>query len=312
MDTSPRYSAPDVLAKIVGLGWRARRVVEGTISGQHKSPFHGFSVEFAAYREYSPGDDLRRLDWRVFGRTDRHYVKLFEEESNLRCTLVMDCSASMRYKSDTAAMSKFDYGATLAASLATLLVGQQDPVGLALFDKFERRLLPSAATQARLVEIIEALEAARPDHETELGAVLQTLAGKLNKRGLIVIISDLLTDETSLLDGLSRLQYRGHEVVVFQVLDRDELEMPFGDLVQFKDIEGIEELLAEPRGFRQAYQAAMNDFLAGVRGACASHGVDHQLFVTDQDLGDALSYYLHVRGRIRAAHHAAHKPHRPR
>ena len=297
---------------MVGLGWRARNVVEGTISGQHKSPFHGFSVEFAEYREYSPGDDLRRLDWRVFGRTDRHYVKLYEEESNLRCTLVMDCSASMRYKSDKAALSKFDYGATLAASLATLLVGQQDPVGLALFDNSERRLIPSAATQAKLVEIIEALESAKPDNQTDLGTVLQTLAGKLKKRGLIVIISDLLTDDASLADGLSRLQYRGHEIVMFQVLDRDELEMPFEGMVQFRDIEGAEELLAEPWAFRKAYRAAMEEFLAGIRATCSSRGIDHRLMLTDEDLGDALSYYLHIRGRLESARHASHEPHRSR
>ena len=299
MDTLPKYSDPEVLARIAGLGLRARRVVEGTISGLHKSPFHGFSVEFAEYREYSPGDDLRRLDWRVFGRTDRHFVKQFEQESNLRAMLVMDCSASMRYRGQKAALSKFDYAATLAASFATLLIGQQDPVGLALFDKQERQLLPAAATTSQLAQMIAMLEAAQPDRETELGGVLQTLAGQIKSRGLVVIISDLLTDLDLFYDGLSRLQYRGHEVLVFHILDRDELELPFNDLVQFHDIEGHEELFAEPWAFRQAYRAAMDEFVRGVQQTCGSRSIDYLLMLTDQDLGAALSHYLHARARWR-------------
>src|SRR5215510_9526053 len=181
MATSPKLSDPEVLARIAGLTLRARHVVEGTISGMHRSPFHGFDVEFAEYREYSPGDDLRRLDWRVLGRTDRFYIKQYEEESNLRATLVMDASASMRYGSG--AMTKFDYSATLAASLATLLIEQQDPVGLALIDTQQRQTLPPAATQAQLAQIMHQLEDALPDRETQLGPVLQTLAGQLKKRG---------------------------------------------------------------------------------------------------------------------------------
>ena len=168
MATSPKYSDPEILARIGDLMLRARQVAEGTISGLHRSPFHGFNVEFAEYREYSPGDDLRRLDWRVFGRTDRYYIKQYEEESNLRATLVLDCSASMRYGSG--AMTKFDYAATVAASLATLLVNQQDPVGLALFDAAPHPFLPPAATQAHLVQIVGRLQDARPDRETRAGA----------------------------------------------------------------------------------------------------------------------------------------------
>jgi uncharacterized protein (DUF58 family) len=203
MNESRKYSDPEVLARIAGLTLRASRVVEGTVCGLHRSPFHGFNVEFAEYREYSPGDDLRRLDWRVLGRTDRYYIKQYEEESNLRATIVLDASASMRYGSG--AMTKFDYAATLAASLATLLVEQQDPVGLALFDSQQRTVLQPAATQAQLTHIIHHLEDARPDRQTELGTVLQTLSGQLKRRGLIVIVSDLLTDLESFYDGLARL-----------------------------------------------------------------------------------------------------------
>jgi uncharacterized protein (DUF58 family) len=296
MAESPKYSDPEVLARIAGLMLRATRVVEGTVCGLHRSPFHGFNVEFAEYREYSPGDDLRQLDWRVLGRTDRYYIKQYEEESNLRATVVMDASASMRYGSG--AMTKFDYAATLAASLATLLVEQQDPVGLALFDSQERTILAPAATQSQLAQIIHQLEQAKPDRQTNLGSVLQTLAGKLKKRGLVIIISDLLTELEPFYEGLSRLQYLGNEVLVFQILDKDELDLPFKDLVLFRDIEGSEELFAEPWAFRKAYCQAMQQFVAEVKDTCGCRGIDHLLLRTDDDLAISLSHYLHRRERV--------------
>lgn len=297
MATSPKFSDPEVLARIAGLTLRARQVVEGTISGLHRSPFHGFNVEFAEYREYSPGDDLRRLDWRVLGRTDRFYVKQYEEESNLRATLVLDCSASMGYGSGP--LNKFHYAAVAAASLATLLVEQQDPVGLALFDRDAREILPPAATQAQLARIIGRLEAAQPNRDTNLGSVLQSLSEQSKQRGLTIILSDLLTDLASFQDGLERLQYRGHEILVLHVLDPDELTLPFNDLILFRDIEGTEELVAEPWAFRKAYQAAMQQFLDEVRGECGNRGIDYLLLRTDQPLADALSHYLHARERLK-------------
>lgn len=292
------FSNPDVLARISALQLRARRVVEGSVSGLHKSPFHGFNVEFAEYREYSPGDDLRRLDWRVLGRTDRYYIKQYEEESNLRATIVLDASRSMQYGTGT--RNKWEYAATLAAALATLLISQQDPVGLSLVDHQQRKLIPPAATQAQLMLILEELGQARPDRPTDLGPLLATLSSKLSRRGLVVIISDMLTDLPSFFDAINQLKFRGHELVLFQVLDRDELELPFNDLVQFRDIEGSEEVMAEPWAFRDAYRAAMQTFLDEVRDGCGARGMDHVLMVTDGDLAIALSHYLHSRLR---SHH---------
>ena len=268
MAKSPKYSDPEVLAPIAGLMFRARHVVEGTISGLHRSPFHGFNVEFAEYREYSPGDDLRRLDWRVLGRTDRFYIKQYEEESNLRATIVMDASASMRYGSGP--LTKFDYGATLAASLATLLVEQQDPVGLALFDKQQRQLLSPAATQSQLALIIGQLEEARPDRETDLGSVLKTLGDQLKKRGLVIIISDLLTDLRAFYDGLARLQYRGQRDPGPAHSRRRRARSAVQRLVLFRDIEGSEQFFAEPWGFRKAYCEAMQQFVAEVADGCGA------------------------------------------
>lgn len=295
MPPSRTYSDPDVIARISDLTLRSRRLVEGAISGQHRSPFHGFNVEFASYREYSPGDDLRRLDWRVFARSDRHYVKQYEEESNARVTFVVDASASMNYRGSAAALSKFDYGATLVVSLAMLLARQQDPVGLVLFDEGPHTVLPPSATQAQVTVMSDLLERCAPARKTELGGLLRSLCGQIRRRGLLVVVSDLFTDLDAVYDGLNRLQFLGHEVLVLQVLDRDETELPFDGPTVFHDIEGDEELFAEPAAFRQSYRRAMREFLDGVGKECGSRGYDHVRFFTDEPLGGALSSFLHAR-----------------
>ncbi|HWE39337.1 MAG TPA: DUF58 domain-containing protein [Isosphaeraceae bacterium] len=295
MPPSPKYSDPDVIARVSDLALRSRRLVEGAISGMHRSPFHGFNIEFASYREYAPGDDLRRLDWRVFARSDRHYIKQYEEESNVRVTFVVDASASMNYKGRDATLSKFDYGATMVVALSMLLTRQQDPVGLVLFDEAAGTILPHAATQAQVVVMTGLLERCTPARKTELGGLLRTLTDRLKRRSLLVVVSDLLTDLDSFHDGLDRLRFLGHEVLIMQVLDRDELELPFDGPTIFRDIEGDEELFAEPWAFRRSYQQAMRDFLDGVRKECGKRGYDHVRFLTDEHLGPALSTFLHAR-----------------
>ena len=246
MPPSRTYSDPDVFAPIADLALRSRRLVEGTISGQHRSPFHGFNIEFASYREYTPGDDLRRLDWRVFARSDRHYIKQYEEESNVRVNFVIDGSASMAYRGSGSVLSKFDYGATLVVSLAMLLARQQDPVGLVLFDEEATTVLPPSATQGQVTVMSDLLQRCTPARKTELGGLLRSLAGRVRRRGLMVIVSDLFTDLDAVYDGLNQLRFLGHEVLVMQVLDRDETELPFDGPTLFHDIEGDEELFAEP------------------------------------------------------------------
>jgi uncharacterized protein (DUF58 family) len=295
MAPSPTYSDPDVIARISDLTLRSRRLVEGAISGQHHSPFHGFNVEFAAYREYAPGDDLRRLDWRVFARSDRHYVKLYEEESNARVTFVVDASASMNYRGSGAVLSKFDYGATLVVALAMLLTRQQDPVGLVLFDEAATTVLPPSATQAQVSAMSGLLERCEPARKTDLGGLLRSLSGQLRRRGLTVIVTDLFTDLDAVYDGLNRLRFLGQEVLVLQVLDRDETELPFDGPTVFHDIEGDEELFAEPSAFRRSYRRAMQEFLDGVTRECGARGYDHVRFFTDEPLGASLSSYLHAR-----------------
>jgi uncharacterized protein (DUF58 family) len=295
------YLDPTILARIVPLGLRAQRIVEGSISGLHRSPLHGVSVEFANYREYAPGDDLKRLDWRAYARSNRFHIKLYEEESDLRATLLLDASRSMRY--GRGAMTKFNYAATLAASLAALLVKQRDAVGLAVFDDAERVWLRPAATQAQLAKIMETLEAAKPDRPTELHVAMNKVASQIKRRGVVVIISDLLTDLDRFYDGLSRLRHEGHEILIFQILDADEIDLPFQDSVLFRDIEGgadAEQLFAEPWAFRKAYKAAMEQFIGEVKSRCHNTGIDHLLLRTSDDLGRALSHYLHGR-RARGA-----------
>ncbi|WP_169977235.1 DUF58 domain-containing protein [Tautonia rosea] len=295
MTPSRTYSDPDAIARIADLTLRSRRLAEGAISGQHRSPFLGFNIEFASYREYSPGEDLRRLDWRVFARSDRHYIKQYEQESNVRVTFVVDASASMAYKGARAALSKFDYAATLVVSLALLLVRQQDPVGLVLFDEKATETLPPNATQAQIVAMTAQLERCAPSRTTDLGGLLRSLAGQLKRRSVVVVVSDLFTDPDGLYDSLNRLRFQGHEALILQILDRDELDLPFDGPTIFKDIEGDEELFAEPWAFRREYRKAMEDFLENTRRECGQRGYDHVRFVTDEPLADALSVFLHAR-----------------
>ena len=302
MTESATYLKPEILARIVPLGLRAQRVVEGTMSGLHRSPLHGLSVEFADYREYTPGDDLKRLDWRAFARSNRYYIKRYEEETNFRATLLLDASASMRYgrsaQRGEGGFTKFGYAATLAASLAVLCIKQRDAVGLALFDEAQRSWLRPSAAQSQLVKILDTLESAKPDRQTDLGLVLNNVAGQINSRGLVVVISDLLCDLDALYRGLGRLQHRGHDILVFHILDKEEIELPFNDSVLFRDIEGSEELFAEPWAFRQAYHRAMDAFIADTASRCRMAGIDYAMLTTSDDLGQGLSQFLHQRHHL--------------
>jgi uncharacterized protein (DUF58 family) len=293
MAMSNGYLKPELQAQIGGLGLRSIRMVEGTISGIHRSPLHGLSPEFSGYREYAPGDDTRNLDWRAYARSDRFYIKRFEDESNLRAHIVLDASRSMAYGRGD--QTKYDYAATLAASLASLLLKQRDAVGLVISDRQERVTLRPRATQSQLTEIVDLLEATQPEGETEVGRCISMLADRIKGRGMIILISDLLTPLETLSDALGKLQYFGHEILLFHVLDKDELELPFNDSVLFRDIEGTEDVFAEPWAFRKAYKEAMQQFLAEVQRRCSYCGIDYLLLTTRDDLGDRLSHFLHAR-----------------
>jgi uncharacterized protein (DUF58 family) len=288
------YLDPKVLNKIARLELRARLVVEGFVSGMHRSPYRGSSVEFAQHREYVPGDDIRHLDWKIYGKSDRFYIKEFEEETNLRLHLFVDQSESMAYGHE-AGMTKFTYAATSAAALAFLVQQQSDAVGLTLFDEKVARTIPPSNTRQVLGNLVTALEEARPNNKTRAGAVLRELAGQIGRRGFVVVISDLFDDPELVLAGLRDLAKRGHDVVVFHVLDRDEVEFPFERMTMFEGLEQMPELLVDPRSLRDAYLAEIGGFQERVRHGCLAQRIDYVRLVTHQELGVVLSWYLSMR-----------------
>jgi uncharacterized protein (DUF58 family) len=285
-----RYFDPVVLARISNLTLRARHVVEGLMAGLHRSSLRGLSVEFAEHRPYAPGDELRRIDWKLFGRQDRYFVKEYEAETNLRAYLFVDASASMGYAGS--GVSKYDYAATLAASLAYLMLLQRDAVGLVVMGAGAPRVIPARSQPHHLHALIAELEAARPSGATDVRAALAEVAGGLHRRGLCILISDLLDDPQGLEQGLRHLHHRRHDLMVLHLADRDELELPFRKLTLFRDLEGTLELTTDPREIRREYRAAMDEHLATVRALCRRSGVDYDLFVTDQPLDRWLVRYL--------------------
>ena len=288
-----KYFDPEILAKIERLDLKARMIVEGYISGLHKSPFHGFSVEFAQHREYAPGDDLRRIDWKVYARSDRHYIKEYEEETNLVAYVAMDISESMRYASGR--VSKLEYGSYIAASLIYLMLLQRDSVGLVLFDENVRQVIPDSSNPGHREQLIAALEAVEPTEKTDLGKALEYVGRQLKRRGMVIVISDLFGDMARLLAGLKLLRYRGHDVIVFHILDKDELEFPFQELTLFKGMEGYGDLFAEPRALRQQYLQELDAFVRRVREECVGNRIDYQQLSTAEPLDVALSSYLATR-----------------
>ncbi len=297
MDESSRHLQPEVLAKLKGLDLKARLIVEGYVSGLHRSPYHGFSVEFAEHREYVPGDDLRYLDWKVFGKSDRFHLKQFEEETNFACHLLVDTSESMLYRSDKAAVSKLEYARWVAAALGHLVVHQQDAVGLATFDRQVTNFLRPLGTPSHLRQVLHVLDRAPATGETSLGPILHDLAERIRKRGLVILLSDLFDDVDSLLLGLKHFRHRRHDVSVLQVIDPAEQDFPFDEPTLFKGLEGLPEQMTDPRTLRKAYRREFEAFLTEVRRGCTDLKMDHVLLRTDTPLDVALRGFLTTRMR---------------
>jgi uncharacterized protein (DUF58 family) len=290
--SAPDYLDPKTLAKLQGLQLRARLIVEGYVAGVHRSPFHGFSIEFAEHREYAPGDDLRYLDWKVLGRTDKYYLKQFEEETNLICHLLLDTSESMRYQSDAAPMSKLEYAKCAAAALAYLILQQQDSVGLATFDREIRALVRSSSNPSHMKELLHVMERSTAERKTSTGVIFHELAERLKKRGIVIVLSDFFDDVTAMMAGLKHFRHRRHEVILMQVLDPAELEFPFRETTLFRGLEQWPEVLAEPRALRKAYLDEFNRFLRRLKEGCRMHRIDYVPMRTDQSLEVVLSSYL--------------------
>ena len=249
MNDQQKYLDPLTLAKVRGLELQARLVVEGYLSGMHKSPYHGFSVEFAQHREYVPGDDIKHVDWKVYGRTGRFYLKQYEEETNLVCWLLVDVSESMRYGSGP--VSKYDYACMAAAALAYLILQQQDSVGLVTFDNQVRQFLKPSSQPSHLKEIVHVMNQGAAHEKTSLAPIFHDLAERINRRSIVVLLSDLFDDVPTILAGLKHLRHKRHEVVVLHVLDGAELDFPFQEATLFRGLEQYPELLTDPRALRQ-------------------------------------------------------------
>lgn len=292
-EPSSRYLDPKVLEKIKPLEVRARLVVEGFITGQHRSPYSGFAVEFAGHREYAPGDDLKHIDWNVWSKTDRLYIKEYEEETNLKCTLIVDASKSMGYGSKT--WTKFDYAATAAASLTHLLQQQQDTVGLVTFNNVVTLNLAPSSRAVHLKRMVHELGEMTPSEQTDVGAVFLELARQVRQRGLVVILSDLFVDMNQLQAALQQFRLRRHEVVVFHIMHEDELEFPFEGHTRFVGLESIDQVQTDPRALRKSYLSIVGDYLKQVRKTCAVLGVDYALMNTRDPLDAALARYLAFR-----------------
>lgn len=294
---SPSYFDPHALARLSGLELRARRLVEGYVSGMHRSPFHGFSVEFNQHREYAQGDDLRYVDWKVFGRSDKLYLKQFEEETNLIVYFALDASESMSYRGPDAAMSKLDYAKCVVAAFTWLALRQRDSAALAVFAERVERLTRPSGSYAAWDELVHCLEQTVPHAQTRAGEALGELAERFRRRGLVVVLSDLFDEPESLLTGLRHCRHAGHDVIVFQVLDAAELDFPFTRPTRFLGLESQPDLQTDPAAIRNGYLQALESHRQTLQTGLRSQQADYQLLRTDQPLDRALSLYLATRMR---------------
>jgi uncharacterized protein (DUF58 family) len=295
---SKQYLHPDAIARIAQLELRARAVVEGVLAGLHKSPYKGQSVEFLQHREYVRGDDLRRVDWKVWGRQDRLYVKEFEEETNLRLTLLVDGSSSMDYSSGP--LSKYQYASTVAASLAWLGLSHGDAAGCAVFDDGIRASIPARMKRSHLSGILEVLETHRSGSRSRTAflKVLRSLSESLPRRGLVIIISDLLGDQEGVAKGMQMLRRRGHDLVLLHIMDDDEIDFPFDGPTRFEGLELPDHIACNPRALREGYLAEVNNFLSVARQQAAAARCDYSLIRTSEPLDAALVRFLSRRASM--------------
>jgi uncharacterized protein (DUF58 family) len=294
---SLKYLQPAVVAQLANMELRARLVVEGFITGLHKSPYHGFSVEFIEHRPYMPGDEIKHIDWKAYGKTDRFYIKQFEEETNLKSYLIVDASRSMNYASK-GNIKKFEYASYVAAALSFMMIEQRDAVGLTLFDEGIRVLLPPRATRSYLKEILKELESAQPANKTGTSASLNLIAEQIKRRGLVIVLSDLFDTPESVMTALKHFRHKGHDVIVMQVLDPLERSFAFDGDAIFKDLETREELMTQPWHIQKAYQQSMQEFLDFYKRQCRDNNIDYVLMDTSTSFDKALFEYLNKRKKM--------------
>jgi uncharacterized protein (DUF58 family) len=291
-----RYLDPEGLARVGNMELVARQVVEGFLTGRHRSPYHGFSVEYLDHRAYTPGDELRTLDWKILARTNKYYVKLFQDETNLRACILLDCSRSMGFKSG--ALSKLEYGSYLAAALTYLMLHQNDAVGMVVFDREIRHYLPPRARPTQFRRVLDLLDNTPAEGDTDIGAILHQVAERIRRRGLVIVISDLLDDVTSIVNGLQHFRHDNHEVLVLHLMDDAELTFPYDRLTRFKDMEGVGRVVVNPKSLRTRYLARLNGFLDKLKSDCFERKISYNLVNTTQPYDVFLAEYLEKRARL--------------
>jgi uncharacterized protein (DUF58 family) len=293
-----RFLDPQVVARLTHLDVRARLVVEGFIAGMHRSPFHGFSVEFAEHRPYMPGDPLKNLDWKVLAKSDRYLVKQYTEETNLRAHLLLDLSGSMGFRSERASLSKLEYARSLAAALAYLMISQQDAVGTLLFGDRPLQYIPPRSVRSHLDVVLKSLAHGEPAGRTRLGPALHELAERIKRRGLIVLLSDLLDTPPEVLSGLQHFRHRHHEIIVFHILDPDEIEFPYTDASTFIDMETGAQLTTEPWEIGARYREQLEAWRGSYARACREQRIDYVPLDTRTPFDQALLAYLEKRATL--------------
>ena len=291
-----KYLSNEAISKLENLQIKAKKVVEGFIVGLHKSPYHGFSVEFSDHRAYGPGDEIRHIDWKLWAKTNRFFVKRYEEETNLKAHLIIDQSNSMAYSSHS--ITKLEYSKILAASFSYMLIKNQDAVGMYLFDsKVKKSILPRS-TRSHLSVLLSEMEKITPQKDTNIARALHECADKTNKKGLVILISDLMDEQEDVLTGLKHFLYKGHEVIVFHILDPQEINFDFDERVRFKDLELGTDIITDPRQIKQTYQQNMNKFIDFYRHNCGKNRIDYIQISTNQPLDTALTEYLAKRKKL--------------
>jgi uncharacterized protein (DUF58 family) len=296
MSSPEKYLRPEVIRQVARLDLRAKFIVQGFLSGLHASPLHGFSVEFSEHRDYTPGDDLKYIDWSVYAKTGKYYVKKYEAETNMTGYLVMDLSASMNY-TYRQELTKFEYGICLAAALGYLMIHQQDPVGLVTFDTEIRNVLPPRSKRAQLGSILAMLANLKPTGVTNIPHAMQQLAAMARGKSLVMLFSDLLTDPEPLFQSLFGLRHRGHEVILFHILDEAEVKFPFEGMVEFEDCESHDRLTLDAKGIRADYLASLSDFQKHLREEATKANIDYVSMDTSVGFDKALLEYLVQRQR---------------
>ncbi len=296
-DAYRQYLQPQVVSKLANMELRARLVVEGFITGLHKSPYHGFSVEFAEHRQYMPGDEIKHIDWKIYGKTDRYYIKQYEEETNLKSYIVLDASRSMDYAS-SGNIKKFEYASYLAAALSYMMIKQQDAVGLSVFDEEVTSYLPPHATKGYLRQILVELQKVQASKKTGAGKSLHNVADRIKRRGLVIIISDLFDNPDEVIAALKHFRHKKNEVLVMHILDPLERSFAFGNDAMFKDMETGEQLMTQPWQIQKAYQREMQAFLERYKRECRENYVDYVLMDTATPFDVALTEYLSKRERV--------------